>query len=45
VSVIYVDSDENGVKLTPIGIEPQGEFEIRWPQGFFKERSKELFDL
>lgn len=43
VSIVYVESDKGSVNLTPIRISRDGEFESRWPKGFFDERVEELF--
>ncbi len=43
IGVIYIDSDENGMNVTNIEITPEGDFETRWPSGFFDERGKEVF--
>lgn len=43
VAVIYVQSTEHGVELTPLPISEEGEFLERWPAGFFEERAEELF--
>lgn len=43
VQVIYVRQHEDGVKIYPLEITPDGEFADKWPDGFFPERAKELF--
>ena len=43
VSVVYVDQVEGEVRATRIRIDETGEFIDRWPQGFFDERTDELF--
>ena len=43
VAVIHVEQTEKGIRLKPIRIDKTGEFIDRWPQGFFGERSDELF--
>lgn len=43
IGIIYIDSDENGMNVTNIGVTPEGDFETRWPGGFFDERLKEVF--
>jgi predicted ATPase len=43
IGIIYIDSDENGMNVTNIGVTPEGDFETRWPSGFFDERLKEVF--
>ncbi|WP_415355714.1 AAA family ATPase [Halioglobus sp. Uisw_031] len=43
ISIVHMDSSENGVRVHRIGIDEDGEFSKKWPDGFFAERSKELF--
>jgi predicted ATPase len=43
LSVIYVESDEQGVHFRPLRVDADGEFSDRWPNGFFEERAGELF--
>jgi hypothetical protein len=43
VAVLYVERASDGAKLTHIPITEDGEFERPWPEGFFPERSRELF--
>jgi hypothetical protein len=43
LSVIYVESANDGVRFSPLRIDHEGEFLDRWPQGFFEERAEELF--
>ena len=43
LSVIYVESGVDSVRLRPLRVAPDGEFVDRWPQGFFEERAEELF--
>ena len=43
VSVVFLDQSNGEVRATPLRIDETGEFVDRWPQGFFEERSKELF--
>lgn len=43
LSVIYVEGDKQGVQFRQLRIDPDGEFRDRWPNGFFEERSGELF--
>ncbi|MEF8754810.1 MAG: DUF3696 domain-containing protein [Accumulibacter sp.] len=43
VSVLYVDKDEGGMRISSLPIDDSGEFTERWPRGFFVERSEELF--
>ena len=43
LSVIYVESADDGVRFRPLRVDPEGEFIDRWPKGFFEERAEELF--
>lgn len=43
VCVIYVQPTDFGSRVLEIPLTSDGEFEIRWPDGFFPEQSKELF--
>lgn len=43
VCVLYVLPEDGGAKVVEIPIQPDGEFAINWPKGFFGERAKELF--
>lgn len=43
LSVIYVESDEQGVRFRPLHVDAYGEFRDQWPNGFFEERAGELF--
>ena len=43
LSVVYVESSEQGVRFRPLGVDDDGEFRAQWPQGFFEERAGELF--
>ena len=43
ISVIYVEQQNDGVKLSPLRVDETGEFIDIWPQGFFEERAEELF--
>ena len=43
VSVIYVQPEERGSSLKYLRIDEDGDFIDEWPEGFFSERSKELF--
>ena len=42
VSVLYFEPEEFGTKVTPISIREDGEFQTRWPNGFFDERMEEF---
>lgn len=43
LAVLHVQPDEDGAKIIRLPVTEDGEFEIPWPEGFFAERSKELF--
>lgn len=43
VSVLYVKGTDIGTSITPLPLRFDGEFEARWPDGFFEERDDELF--
>ena len=43
LSVLYVEKDDEGVKITHIPVTDDGDFEKKWPKGFFEERTEELF--
>lgn len=43
LSVIYVESGDEGVRFRPLRVDRAGEFIDRWPKGFFEERAEELF--
>lgn len=43
LSVIYVEAADDGVSFRPLRVDKDGEFLDRWPNGFFEERSDELF--
>ena len=43
VSVVFLEQSNGEVMATPLRIDESGEFLDRWPQGFFEERSGELF--
>lgn len=42
LSVLYVEGDSNGVRVRRLRVNERGEFDDRWPRGFFAERMKEL---
>jgi hypothetical protein len=45
VSIIYVSRNNTGeVTFTNLRVSQQGDFLDRWPEGFFDERGKELFE-
>jgi len=43
LSVIYVESGDQGVQFRALRVDKEGEFIDRWPKGFFEERAEELF--
>lgn len=43
VAVLYVQPGPKGAEVVHIPITPDGDFEQRWPDGFFAERAEELF--
>jgi hypothetical protein len=43
LSVIYVESTPEGVRVRRLRVDERGEFVDHWPKGFFEERAKELF--
>ena len=43
ISVVYVEGNGNQVKVHQLQITKDGDFQGRWPEGFFDERAKELF--
>jgi hypothetical protein len=44
VAVIYAEPTEQGTTLKELRISDDGDFIDRWPNGFFTEREKELFE-
>ena len=43
VSVVWVEPNSEGTKLTQLPIDETGEFREKWPRGFFEEREEDLF--
>jgi hypothetical protein len=43
LSVLYVETNKEGVSVRRLRVDANGEFEDRWPHGFFAERVAELF--
>ena len=43
ISVLYIEKDQGEVKITHLPITEDGDFEKKWPKGFFEERTEELF--
>lgn len=44
IAVVYVRTGEDGSFAKELRISPEGEFLDEWPDGFFDERGKELFE-
>lgn len=44
LAVHYVEPTDEGVRIKPLRVDSDGEFVDQWPQGFFEERAKELFE-
>jgi hypothetical protein len=42
LSVLYVESLPEGVRVHRLRVDERGEFKDRWPKGFFAERMEEL---
>jgi hypothetical protein len=42
LAIYYIEPGENGMTVSQIRVDPDGEFMDRWPRGFFAERAKEL---
>jgi hypothetical protein len=42
LSVLYVESTPDGVRVKRLRVDEHGEFVDRWPKGFFAERMEEL---
>ena len=43
VAVLYVEPGEEGARVIELPVTSDGDFSRPWPDGFFSERSKELF--
>jgi predicted ATPase len=43
ISVIYIENKNGTATVQRLRIDEEGEFVDRWPEGFFRERSDELF--
>ena len=43
LSVVYVESTDEGIRFRSLPVDAEGEFLDRWPRGFFEERAGELF--
>lgn len=43
IAVLYVEPGEGGAKVTEIPVGTDGDFDRPWPNGFFAERTRELF--
>ncbi len=42
LAIYYIEPGENGMTVSQIRVDQDGEFMDRWPRGFFAERAKEL---
>jgi hypothetical protein len=42
LSVLYVENEPEGVRIRRLRVNERGEFQERWPKGFFAERMGEL---
>jgi hypothetical protein len=42
LSVLYVETAHDGVRVRRLRVDEHGEFQDRWPKGFFAERMEEL---
>ena len=42
VQVLYIRTEDHGSKIYQLAITPDGDFEEKWPDGFFDERIAEL---
>jgi len=43
LAVNFIENEGNGATITSISVNEDGDFESKWPKGFFKERARELF--
>lgn len=43
IAVIYVENREDEVTFRAMVVDDEGDFQNRWPAGFFEERAEELF--
>lgn len=43
LAVYYIESGENGMSLSRVRIDEEGDFTDPWPRGFFSERVRELY--
>lgn len=43
LSINFLESSENGLIVTKIRVDEEGEFKDPWPHGFFNERTHELY--
>ena len=43
LAVVCIENRPDGTRFRSIKVTPDGDFEDRWPQGFFHERADELF--
>ena len=43
LSIVYIETNSDGVNFHSLRVDREGEFIDRWPHGFFDERAEELF--
>ncbi len=43
LAIYFFDSNEEGIVISKIRVDEDGDFLDRWPRGFFQERMEELF--
>jgi hypothetical protein len=43
LAVFYVANDHQGLTITELPVNCEGDFDKQWPKGFFEERAAELF--
>ncbi|MGH2457588.1 MAG: AAA family ATPase [Chloroflexota bacterium] len=45
ISIVYVSRGERGSQCVPLRLDAEGDFVDAWPEGFFEEGYREIFDL
>jgi predicted ATPase len=43
LAIYYVEPGENGLTVSRIRVDQDGDFKDQWPRGFFNERVEELY--
>ena len=43
LAVYYVSNENNGMTITELPVNSEGDFDKQWPKGFFEERAAEIF--